>query len=166
MALSAPQDLKQYHTAAQALGETSVNSDGTLVIEGFENLMLNTKQFPWPLTTPAGEIERPGPLGMVMAKPQQIKVYQQGPLTLIETQRGAVQTFLEDVVTRNKGIFQARVYEGTPTRFVRGYRLLDCFFVSDNPDRDYENRATLTTISGTMHFHFYGDKLAGNVEAL
>ena len=166
MALSAPQDLKQYHSTAQALGETSVNADGMLVIDGFENLLMLIKQFPWPVTTPQGEIERPGLLGMVMAKPQQLKTYQQGPMTMIETQSGMVQTFLEQVVARNRGVFQGRVFEGTPTRFVRGYRLLDCFFVSDNPDRDQENRATLTTISGTMHYHFYGDKIAGNVAVL
>ena len=166
MALSAAQDLKIYHSTAQALGETSVNADGMLVIEGFENLMLVTKQFPWPVTTPGGEIERSGPLGMVSAKPQQLKIYQQGPMTLVETQKGVVQTFLEQVVARNRGIFQGRVYEGTPTRFVRGYRLLDCFFVADNPDRDNENRATLTTIAGTMHYHFFGDKIAGNVDVV
>lgn len=166
MALSAPQDLKQYHSTAQALGETSTNSDAMLVIEGFETLMLLTKQFPWPVTTPMGEIERAGPLGMVMAKPQQLKTYHQGPMTFVETQRGMVQTFLEQVVERNKGVFQGRVYEGTPTRFVRGYRLLDCFFVSDNPDRDHENRASLTQIAGTLHYHFYGDKIAGNVDVL
>jgi hypothetical protein len=43
---------------------------------------------------------------------------------------------------------------------------LTASFVPDNPDRDWENRAQITQISGTLHFHYFGDKLVGNTTAM
>lgn len=165
MAISKPEALKGFHNTISAMGKKSINSDAYLEIEGHADLSVLCKQFPWPVLGPSGEIEIPGPMGSLSAIPAQVKTYQQGPVTLSETQSGRVMRFMEDVLAAG-GVFQAKVYEGTPQAFTRGYRLLDCFFVPDNPDRDWENRAQVTQISGTLHFHFYGDKLQGNTSAM
>jgi hypothetical protein len=155
--------LKGYYNGARALGNKSINSDAWLEIVGFESLGLLTKQFPWPTLSPAGEIEVVGPLGITTGQPQQLKVFQQGQMALSETVTGMVQKFLEDVIAKKKGVFDVNVYEGTPDRFYRGYKLRDCFFQVDNPDRDWENRSQITMINGTLFFHFFGEKIPGNI---
>jgi hypothetical protein len=90
-------------------------------------------------------------------------VFQQGQMALSETVTGMVQKFLEDVIAKKKGVFDVNVYEGTPDRFYRGYKLRDCFFQVDNPDRDWENRSQITMINGTLFFHFFGEKIPGNI---
>jgi hypothetical protein len=34
--------------------------------------------------------------------------------------------------------------------------------VFDNPDRDWENRSQVTMVSGTLNFHYFGEKIPGN----
>ena len=156
--------LKGMYTATRLLGDKSISSDATMEIEGHPDLMLLTKQFPWPELGPAGEIEIATPLGAKMWQAQQINVAQQGQLALMETTAGRVQQFMEDVI-KTGGKWNATVYEGTPERFFRAYKLVDCFFQPDNPDRDWENRSQITLINGTMFFHFFGEKLPGNIVA-
>lgn len=162
MTVNAAEFLKGQYNATRAMGEKAINSDATLVIEGAETLMLLTKQFPWPELSVGGEIEVPTPLGAMMYQPQQIKVAQQGQMALMETVRGHVGTFLEQLVGQG-GYFQATAYEGVPDRFYRAYKIRDCFWQAENPDRDWENRAQITTINGTLFFHFFGEKIAGNI---
>lgn len=162
MTVSNSDFLKANYNAAKVLGDKSINSDGTLEVEGAEQLLQLTKQFPWPVIGPAGEILFPGPLGTEHAQPQQVKVLQQGPVTFQETSNGAVHRFMQDIVRRG-GKFQATAYEGVPEAFYRAYKLVDCFFVPDQPDRDFENRAQGTLITGTLFFHFFGEQLPGNI---
>ncbi|MBC7621252.1 MAG: hypothetical protein H7293_20085 [Candidatus Saccharibacteria bacterium] len=164
MTVSNAEFLKGNYNAARLLGNKSINSDGTMEIEGFESLLLLTKQFPWPTIGSSGEIVFPGPLGTESAAPQQIKIYQQGPITFQETSSGAIHRFMQDVVARG-GRFQAVVYEGVPEAFYRAYKLVDAFFVPDQPDRDFENKAQGTLINGTLHFHFFNETLPGNIAA-
>lgn len=161
MTVSSTQVLQGFYNAGKALGTKSINSDATFEIEGHADLLLNTKQFPWPTIGPSGEIEYPTPMGGTAAMPAQLKTYQQGPMTFTETVAGRVMRFMEDVIATG-AVFQATVYEGTPDSFARAYKLQDCFFVPDQPDRDWENRTQLTLINGTLHFHFFGKKLPGN----
>lgn len=164
MTVSNAEYLKGMFNATRLLGDKSISSDATLEIEGHEDLLLLTKQFPWPEIGPAGEIEVATPIGAAMWQPQQLKVNQQGQLALMETTGGRVQQFMEDVI-KTGGKFNATVYEGTPDRFYRAFKLEDCFFQPDNPDRDWENRSQITLITGTMFFHFFGDKIPGNIIA-
>lgn len=161
MTVSSLDVLKGFHNASRALGTKSVNSDGYFEIEGHESLSLLIKQFPWPTIGPSGEIEMTGPLGGLGYRPAQLKTGQQGPVTFYETVQGHVMTFMEQILTTGAE-FNATVYEGTPDKYVRAYKLVDCFFVPDQPDRDWENRTQLTLINGTLFFHFFGGKLAGN----
>lgn len=165
MALSSNDYMRGIYTAKAAIGAPSINSDATFEIEGFEDLLLNAKQFPWPVVGSAGEIEVPLPMGGAYWEQQQLKTNQQGPLTFTETVTGAVMRFLAEVAGQG-GKFNARVYEGTPDRFVRGYRLVGCFFVPDVGDRDWENRAQVTQIAGTLFYNYFGQPIPGNVPAL
>lgn len=161
MTISAKEQLLALHNATRAQGTASVNSDGFIEIEGYEGMSLNIKQFPWPTLGVGGEIERPGPVGMMSFIPQQLKTAQQGPITFLETVGGSVMDFMKRVAASG-GIFQCRVYEGTPENFSVGYKLLDCFFVPDVGDRDWENRTQLTMINGTLFYHYYGENIAGS----
>ncbi|ABO60613.1 hypothetical protein LA345_39000 (plasmid) [Burkholderia vietnamiensis] len=161
MTVSTGAYLQQHYNQIKSLGDKSVSSDAQFVIEGFEDLRLLTKQFPWPTLTSAGEIEIAGPLGMTQFQPQQVKIAQQGQMQFYETRRGDMQAFLEKIIASG-GRFNAKVYEGTMDKYQRACNIVDCFLQLDNPDRDWENRSQVTTISGTLFFHYFGDHEAGN----
>ncbi len=148
--------LKQQFNAAVALGDKVVSSDAQFVIDGYEDIALLTKQFPWPTLAPGGEIEVPIPNGAAMWQPQQLKVHQQGQMTFLETQKGHIQQFLEDIVFVNGAIFDATIYEGTREDYTRKERIARCFLQLDNPDRDWENRTQILQVTGTLFFHYFG----------
>lgn len=161
MTTSNPQYLGEFFNQAQALGDKAVSSDFAFEIEGFEQTWLLAKQCPWPTISPAGEIEVPSPLGGAYWQPQQLKINQQGQITLQETVQGSVNSMLLNLLSK-KGRFNAKIYEGTPKKFLLAKRIKDCFLVLDNPDRDWENRSQILTFSGTMFFHYFGDDIPGN----
>lgn len=150
--------LKAVYAATSALGDKVVASDAMFEIEGFEDISLLIKQFPWPELSPAGEIEVPMPNGAARWQPQQLKINQQGQVTFLETQAGHVQRFMEQVIDNNGARFNAKVYEGTADDFTRVCSIRDCFIQMDNPDRDWENRSQILQVSGTLFFHYFGNK--------
>jgi hypothetical protein len=147
--------LKSLFNATAALGDKVVSSDATFEIVGHEHLTLLVKQFPWPELSAAGEIEVPMPVGSARWQPQQLKVNQQGQVMFMETIQGHVGAFLEEILMQG-GRFDAKVYEGTPENYSRVESIYDCFVQLDNPDRDFENRSQIMTISGTLFFHYFG----------
>jgi len=149
--------LKQMYNSIKKLGSKAVSSDAVMIIEGHEDISLLIKQFPWPTLTPQGEIEVPTPLGGALWQPQQVKVNQQGAVMIGETQDGQIAEFLNELNTTNGGIFDAKMYEGTPDDYTRKILIKDCFFQMDNPDRDHENRSQILAYSGTLFFHYFGD---------
>lgn len=161
MTVSTPAYLAQSYAQAKALGNKAVSSDAMFVIDGFEHTRLLIKQFPWPMLSPAGEIEVPGPSGSKSWQPQQIETAQQGQITIYETEKGHTEAALAAILATG-GTFNATVYEGTMESYSRACRIVDCFINTDNPDRDWENRSQVLTISGTMFFHYFGDTLPGN----
>lgn len=165
MSVSKPDYLRALYNAKSAAGQPSINSDATLQIVGYESILLQTKQFPWPVIGPSGEIEQAGPMGITTVLPAQLKIAQQGAITFTETSNGTIHAFMSNVA-RNRAVFDANAFEGTPDYFVRGYRLRDCFFVPDQADRDWENKMQLTQITGTLHFHFFDESIPGAVAVL
>lgn len=147
--------LKGLFNSTQAMGDKVISSDAFFEIEGHEELGLLIKQFPWPELSSAGEIEVPMPMGAAKWQPQQVKINQQGGITLMETKAGHIQKFLEDIL-QTGGRFNAKVYEGEPGNFTRSAPIRDCFLQLDNPDRDWENRAQIMLVSGTLFFHYFG----------
>lgn len=154
--------LKQVLGTVAKMGNKAISSDAMFVVDGYEDIRLLTKQFPQPVTSTAGEIEVPGPLGTVTVQPQQLKVYQQGQIQFYETENGDVETFLESLQL-NGSKFDATIYEGTMEKYTRAWRISNCFIEVENPDRDWENRSQVLMLSGTLHFHYTGDKLPGNI---
>lgn len=150
--------LKGIFSATAAMGDKVISSDAFFEIEGHEEIGLLIKQFPWPELSVAGEIEVPMPYGSARWQPQQIKINQQGGVTLMETQAGHIQSFMEQIIGESGARFNAKVYEGTPDDHTRVCKIRDCFFQLDNPDRDWESRAQIMLISGTLFFHYFGNQ--------
>jgi len=161
MTVSTAALLKGHYDTTRALGAKVISSDFAFEIEGFESNWLLAKQCPWPEISPTGEVEVPTPLGATMWQPQQIKVAQQGQISLLETVAGTIDNMLIDLISQG-GTFNAKVYEGTPQKYLRAKRIVDCFIQMDNPDRDWENRSQVLTFSGTLFFHYFGDVTPGN----
>lgn len=157
MTTSTPAYLKSLFNSTVALGDKAVSSDAFFEIIGHEDIGLLIKQFPWPEISPQGEIEVPMPMGSMTYQPQQLKTAQQGQVTMMETQQGHIATFLEDINTAGS-YFDATVYEGTPDNYTRKCDLKRCFFVLDNPDRDFESRQQILLISGTLFFNYFGNQ--------
>jgi hypothetical protein len=155
--------LAQSYAQAKALGDKAVSSDSMFVVDGFEHMRLLIKQFPWPILSSAGEIEVPGPNGSKSWQPQQLETAMQGQVTIYETVKGHTQAFI-DALNASGGKFSgATVYEGSMEKYSRAVKIEDGFFNFDNPDRDWENRSQVLTISGTLFFHFFGEQLPGNL---
>lgn len=150
--------LKGIFNSTAALGDKVVSSDAFCEIEGFEQIGLLIKQFPWPELSPGGEIEVPMPNGSARWQPQQLRTHQQGPVTFMETQAGHVQAFMEQVIFNSGARFNAKIYEGTPEDYSRVCKIRDCFIQLDNPDRDWENRGQIMMIAGTLFFHYFGNQ--------
>ncbi|MBL8473807.1 MAG: hypothetical protein JNM98_18600 [Rhodocyclaceae bacterium] len=168
MAVSTAAYLNDHYDATAALGAKAISSDFSFEIEGFEGSYLLCKQAPWPELAPAGEIEVPAPLGATYWQPQQVKVALQGQISLFETIAGSVDQMMVDLITRGGTYlgggctFNAKIYEGTPTKFLRAKRIVDSFIQMDAPDRDWENRSQVLTFSGTLFYHYFGEIIAGN----
>lgn len=160
MTVSNAQFLKGHYDSTKALGAKVISSDFTFEIEGFEGNYLLCKQAPWPELSPAGEIEVTGPMGTTFWQPQQIKVAHQGPVAFLENIAGDVDKMMIEILA-NGGTFNAKIYEGTPTKYIRAKRIVDCFMQMDNPDRDWENRSQVLMFSGTLFYHFFGDTQNG-----
>ncbi|MDF0607241.1 hypothetical protein HZU77_016645, partial [Neisseriaceae bacterium TC5R-5] len=92
---------------------------------------------------------------------QQVKINQQGPIAFYETPRGHGDDILKQLIMGG-GYFNAIVYEGTPQKFIRAKRLIQCFVQMDVTDRDLENNAQVMLLSGTMFYHYFGDIIPGN----
>ena len=164
MTVSSKEFLLGSYNASRLLGDKAIVSDAVMVIEGFETLSLLIKQFPMPFLSTEGEIEVPTPLGAKMWQPQQLGVAKQGPISIMETVGGQAHKFCEEVAARG-GKFEATMYEGTPERFHRACKIRDAFIQLDNPDRDWESRAQILLVSGTVFFHYFGETLPGNIVA-
>ena len=161
MTVSTQQILKGHYDATRAAGDKAINSDFAFEIEGFEQNWLLCKQAPWPELTTQGEIEVPSPLGGTLWQQQQLKVAMQGPISMFETTAGTVDKMMLDLIRRG-GFFNAKVYEGTPLKYLRAKHIVDCFIQLDTPDRDWENRSQPLTFSGTLFYHFFGEVIDGN----
>lgn len=153
--------LKQFHDTAKAQGAKVISSDFSLEIEGFEHAWILTKQCPWPELSTAGEIEIAGPLGSAAWAQQQAKTNMQGAISFYETTAGTIDQMLVNLIASG-GKFNAKVYEGTPEKFLRAKRIEDCFIQVDSADRDWENRSQPLMISGTIFFSYYGEVIPGN----
>ncbi len=145
----------------QALGAKLNAGDASFQPVGYGGIYLLVKQFPHPVISGGAEIEVPHAGGGAYWEQAPVRTNFQGPLTLLETEVGTAQEFVEAVIAGG-GYFDARIYEGTPQRHLRSYMAERCFFNIDPPDRDWENRQQVLMLNGTVFFHYFGKKFPGN----
>ena len=157
--------LKKLYGDTNALGFKAIDSDFTMEIKGFENIYLLTKQFPFPVLSPAGEIEVPTVGGASVWQPQQVKQNLQNPITLQETVAGTITDLMLKLITKG-GTFDAKIYHGNPEKYLRIANIDRCFMQLESPDTDFENRSQVLTITGTLFYHFFGEYEVGNVATL
>lgn len=153
---------KRLFQLTQALGDKLNAGDATFEPIGFEGLYLLVKQFPHPKIAGGQEIEVPMPAGGMYYDQAPVKTNFTGQITFLETAAGTVQQFAKDVIASG-GFFDARIYEGTPERHLRSYKLERCFFQLDPTDRDWENRGMVLQLSGTLFGNYFGEDSPGNV---
>lgn len=146
-----------------ALGDKVNAGDASFAPIGYGSLYLLIKQFPHPKISGGPEIEVPYVGGGTMFTQAPIRTNFQGPITLMETESGAAEQFLKDVL-KGTGKFDARIYEsGTPARHLRSYKVVDCFINLDTSDRDWENKQQVLMLNGTIFGHYFGDVYPGNI---
>ena len=161
MTLSVGTQLRAFLNTGKALGAKAVSSDFAFAIDGFEQYWMLCKQAPWPELSPAGEIDVPGPLGSASWGQQQAKINGQGAISFMETTAGSIDQMLVQLITSG-GFFNAKIYAGTPEKFIRAKRITDCFIQMDSADRDWENRSQNLIFSGTLFYHYFGEIIPGN----
>ncbi len=161
MTLSVGAQLRAFFNTGMALGAKAVSSDFALAIDGFEQYWMLCKQAPWPELSTAGELAIPGPLGSETWDAQQLKINGQGAISFMETTAGSIDQMLVQLITTG-GKFNAKIYEGTPEKFIRAKRITDCFIQMDSADRDWENRSQILMFSGTLFYHYFGEVIPGN----
>jgi hypothetical protein len=146
----------------QALGDKLNAGDATFEPVGFPGLYLLVKQFPHPTISGGQEVEVPMAGGGKYYDQAPIDTSFTGQITFLETTAGTVKQFAQDVLAAG-GFFDARIYEGTPDRHTRSYLLERLFFKIDPSDRDWENRAMVLQLSGSLFGNFFGKVSPGNV---
>lgn len=160
MTVSTGAFLKNFHDTTVALGAKVISSDFTIEIEGFEAMYMLTKQCPWPVLTTGEAIEVPTVLGSAIWEPGQIKANQQGAIAFQETVAGSVDNLLVSLLTKG-GEFNAKIYEGTPQKYLSYKRIIKCSLNCEPVDRDWENRTQPLLITGNMFYHYYGEVVKG-----
>lgn len=157
MSVNSPEYLKELFDQQMALGDKAISSDFTVVLDGFENLMILFKQFPTPVLSSQGEIEVPGPMGTKVWQMQQVATALQGPVAMFETKRQDFRKMQRQLISKGGVIASGRVYEGTPQNNTGSYRIKNIGFVWDTLDRDVENRTQVVTPTGTVFYHFHDE---------
>lgn len=160
MAVSTGSFTKAIHGDIRNLGDKAISADATLVIKGFEGVQFLCHTFPWPTVTMQTAIEVPGPLGTKMVQPGQAKTYYSGAIAFQETVAGTCDQFLLDLISQG-GVFDAKVYEGTPGAYLR-YKVIEQahIYMQNTPQRDW-NSSTVLDFSGMLNYHYYGETVEG-----
>jgi|GEM_PF-741121 len=153
--------LRGFYDSSRAMGVKEASSGFSFEIEGFEGNWLLCKQTPWPTFSPAGAIEIPGPLGTTMWQPLESGDIQQGQISMSETAAGQLDQQMVDLMTRNGATFKAKIYEGTPEKFLCAKRIEGACIELDNPDQDWKNRSQPLIFNGMLTFHYYGEVIPG-----
>lgn len=165
MALSTADYLKRIYDNTKQMGRKSKASDYTMQIIGFEDYFKLTSQFPWPVATSQGNIEVAMPLGMNSYEQQQIKTAHEGQIAFCETEAGAIDQLLIDLIAQG-GWFDAIIYHGVPSKHIGGKRIQDCFLVLDDVDTNWEDRSTIVKFSGNISYHYFNETVPGNANRI
>lgn len=145
-----------------ALGDKVNAGDASFSPDGFEGLYLLIKQFPHPVLAGGAEIEVPMAGGGRYYEQQPLETSFQGSVVFLETVAGSAKQFFRDVLAAG-GYFDGRIYEGTPIRYSRSYKVKRCFLKTEPADRDWENRGQVLQLNGTIYGNYFGEESPGNI---
>lgn len=162
MAIITADYLETNYRLSLAMGAKLNAANATFAPVGFEGMYILVKQFPHPIISGGTEIEVAMPGGGRYYEQSSPDTSFTGPITFFETEAANVQQFMRDVMTRG-GYFDARIFEGTPERYSRSYLIERAFIKLDLPDRDWENKAMVLMLSGTINFNYFGQSSTGNI---
>jgi hypothetical protein len=165
MAVSTGLYLKRFHESTWSQGDKVVNSDFTFVIDGYEDSYLRAKQFPFPQLSTGEPIEIASVLGTNYTQAGQVQFYRQGSIAFYETVLGLTNNLLVDLIAQG-GEFNAWVYHGTMENYIWKRRIVKCHTMIESPDLDWENRTQPLLLTGTLHYHYYGEEEKGGVAVL
>lgn len=146
---------------SQAFGGKVIAGDATMEPIGFNGIYLLITQFPMPVISGGQEIEVALPGGGMTYEQSPVKTAVTGPITFSEVSSGAASQFLKDVINAG-GYFDARIYEGTPDRHTRSYKMYKCFVNIDPADRNWDDRQQTLKLTGTFFGNYFGEVFAGN----
>jgi len=163
MSVASIKSAKASYDATRALGSTAVSSDFTLNIDGYENSYLLITQAPHMLLGPGEAIDVPDPGGLFHREPSQIKIAGDGQCTIKETVAGHAEDMLLDMLMSGKQfMFDCWLKDGADPNFYRyKWRYRHCFFIPEVTQRDWANRAEIFSRSGTLYFHYFGEREQG-----
>jgi hypothetical protein len=162
MSVSPGQYLKGIYGQAKASGQLAISSDAMIEFTGFEGMAMQLQGFPWPVLSPQGNIEVPTPLGGSRGIPQQVKTMLEGEVTMQETTAGSVSDMLLAMIAQG-GTFNGKVYEGDTTNYKFYLPIYDAFLTVSAAERNWENRSQIVSLSGSLTYHFFGEKIPGNL---
>ncbi len=151
-----------FYQKTKALGEKSINSEYTMVLDDEPDVQYLIKQFPLPIVSPEDVIEVPMVGGLKGFTPQISKFDFRGTFVLAETVGGHARNLLEKTqAMRTVSVrprFNAVIYHGTPDEYVQKWRIIDAaLFGFDPVDIDMENRGQLTVYQGQIAFMYFPD---------
>lgn len=165
MAVSVGTYLKKFHESTWSQGDKVVNSDFTLVIDGYEESYLRCKQFPVPQISTGEPVEIVTPLGTKYYQAGQVEFARQGSISLYETVLDLSNNLMIDII-KDGGEFNAWVYHGTVENFIWKRRIIKCNLNVESPDADWENRTQPLVLTGQISYHYYDEKEMGGVTTL
>jgi hypothetical protein len=163
MSVNSEKWLERKFDAIRSRGEMIVASDSMIEFDGFEEISLVAKSFPYPVTTNIGTVDFPGPNGMLMAQPGQTKILHEGQITLMENRAGDVRKFCAKLASAPSWFrLNGRVYEGTKDNHTEFVEFRAAVFTPDDGfERAWEDNTQVVTISGALKYHYFGKTVAG-----
>ena len=162
MAVNTADYHQQNFRLVQALGDKINAGEASFAPIGYDGMYLLIKAFPHPSVSGGEPIQAFMPGGGSYYEQAPIDTSFSESITAYETKAGTLKQFLRDVLA-NGGFFDARIYEGSPDRHTRSYLLRRCFIKLAPSERDWENKASLLQISGTLTGSYFGEEAPGNI---
>lgn len=158
---------KQVIGQLDALGQLALSCEYSMVIHGYEGLMVLTKGFALPVIAPEEMVDVPL-IGGVMTHTQGLpRTEFKHQFIMYETVAGHLTRFHEDRAKvraiDQRPTFSFTVYQGTPEKHTRKWECTHgAIFGVEPPEIDVENRTGLMMLNGQIAYHCFGSE-EGNI---
>lgn len=158
---------KRVISQLDALGQFALSCEYSMVIHGYEGLMVLTKGFALPVIAPEEKIDVPI-VGGIMTHTQALpRTEFSHQLTMYETVEGHLTRFHEELAKgraiNNRPTFSFTVYMGSPEKHTYKWECTHgILFGIEPPEIDVENRTGLMMFNGQIAYHCFGSE-KGNI---